>query len=70
MMDERLIYSLSEQILHLLPDDNIMALAILSVCLEQHCLNIGIGSKDAWKMLNEVSKQVHEDYGEYGEERC
>lgn len=57
-----------DHILEILPSDHLMALAILSMCIDSYAARFNMRSMEYWKMVYEVAKDVHNICGEYTED--
>ena len=56
--------SITDTILSILPDDTICALSIISVCIDTYAARNGLKGMQAWDIIYQIVKQVHNEHGE------
>lgn len=51
----------------MLPEDNAMAASVICATIDKYAARIHMKSSEVWDAFYHVSKQVHKEFGEYGE---
>lgn len=51
----------------MLPEDNAMAASVICATIDKYAARVHMKSSEVWDAFYTVSKQVHKEFGEYGE---